>query len=34
MKLYKLLSKELLEVAKIKNENRDYKKLQKYLEER
>lgn len=32
--LYKLLSKELLEVAKIKNENRDYKKLQKYLEER
>lgn len=32
--LYKLLSRDLLEVAKIKNENRDYKKLQNYLEER
>lgn len=31
--LYKLLSKDLLELAIIKNENRDYKKLQKYLEE-
>lgn len=32
--LYRLLSRDLLDVARTKNESRDYKKLQNYLGER
>ena len=29
--LYKLLSKKILEIAKVKNKNRDYKNIEEYL---